>query len=67
MCHDRGNDPPSPGGIPLYLLVDRDASSVTLLSAPGTATTGSCAPLPFGKPLPLPEPFGFDLETSDLV
>ncbi|MGW3404775.1 Uma2 family endonuclease, partial [Streptomyces zhihengii] len=23
--------------------------------------------LPFGKPLPLPEPFGFDLETSNLV
>lgn len=54
-------------GIPLYLLVDRDASSVTLLSDPGNGDYRQLCTLPFGKPLPLPEPFGFDLETSDLV
>ncbi|MFJ5778713.1 Uma2 family endonuclease [Streptomyces sp. NPDC093094] len=54
-------------GIPLYLLVDRDASSLTLFSDPKTEDYREHITLPFGKPLSLPEPFGFDLETADFL
>lgn len=37
------------GGIPLYLLVDRERDAVTH---------------PFSKEMPLPDPFSFDLDTS---
>lgn len=52
------------GGIPLYLLVDREATSVTLFSDPVKDDYRELITLPFGKPLTLPEPFAFDLETS---
>ncbi|MEV8015312.1 Uma2 family endonuclease [Streptomyces sp. NPDC086554] len=55
------------GGIPLYLLIDRDESSVTLFSeAEGDDYRQLCT-LPFGKAVALPEPFGFELETSEFV
>ncbi|MFD8610899.1 Uma2 family endonuclease [Streptomyces sp. NPDC059631] len=54
-------------GIPLYLLVDRDASSVTLFSAPEHEDYRQLCTVPFGKPLALPEPFAFELETTDLL
>ncbi|GAA2270437.1 MULTISPECIES: Uma2 family endonuclease [Kitasatospora] len=54
-------------GIPLYLLVDRQANRIVLHSAPRrgdyTTTTG----VPVGDPLPLPKPFDFDLATDRLV
>lgn len=53
------------GGIPLYLLIDRDAGSVTLFSDPEDADYRQHLTIPYGKPLPLPEPFAFDLETTD--
>lgn len=53
------------GGIPLHLLVDRDASSVTLFSDPEDADYRQHLTIPYGKPLPLPQPFAFDLETGD--
>ncbi|AGK76837.1 hypothetical protein GCM10010298_07490 [Streptomyces microflavus] len=53
------------GGIPLYLLIDRDAGSVTLFSDPEGADYRQHLTIPYGKPLPLPEPFAFDLETGD--
>ncbi|MFJ8772034.1 Uma2 family endonuclease [Streptomyces microflavus] len=53
------------GGIPLYLLIDRDAGSVTLFSDPEDADYRQHLTIPYGKPLPLPEPFAFDLETGD--
>lgn len=53
--------------IPLYLLVDRDASALTLFSDPENGDYRQLTTLPFGKPLTLPEPFGFDLETADLA
>jgi len=53
------------GGIPLYLLIDRDESSVTLFSDPEDAGYRQHLTIPYGKPLPLPEPFAFDLETGD--
>lgn len=53
------------GGIPLYLLIDRDESSVTLFSDPVNDDYRQLLTIPYGKPLPLPEPFAFDLETGD--
>ncbi len=58
-CHARG-------GIPLHLLIDRDEGSVTLFSDPEDADHRQHLTIPYGKPLPLPEPFAFDLETGDL-
>lgn len=55
------------GGIPLYLLVDRDASSVTLFSDPERDDYRQHCTLPFGKPLALPEPFAFELDTTDFL
>ncbi|MFJ2817463.1 MULTISPECIES: Uma2 family endonuclease [unclassified Streptomyces] len=55
------------GGIPLYLLVDRDLSSVTLFSDPEGDDYRQHTTIPFGKAMPLPEPFGFELETADFL
>ncbi|CCK30483.1 hypothetical protein BN159_6104 [Streptomyces davaonensis JCM 4913] len=55
------------GSIPLYLLVDRDSTSVTLFSDPEKGDYREHCTRPFGKPLPLPAPFDFDLETTDLL
>lgn len=55
------------GGIPLYLLVDREASSVTLFSDPERDDYRQHCTLPFGKPLALPEPFAFELDTTDFL
>ncbi|MFJ8250999.1 Uma2 family endonuclease [Streptomyces sp. NPDC094466] len=52
------------GGIPLYLLIGRDDSSVTLFSDPENDDYRQLLTIPYGKPLPLPEPFAFDLETG---
>ncbi|MGW5254303.1 Uma2 family endonuclease [Streptomyces sp. NPDC004012] len=52
------------GGIPLYLLVDRDDSSVTLFSDPERDDYRQHCTIPFGKPLALPEPLAFELETA---
>ena len=54
-------------GIPLYLLVDREQRTVVLHSDPD-ADTGDYLTVhnaPYGKDVPLPEPFDFALETSD--
>ncbi|GGY04985.1 Uma2 family endonuclease [Streptomyces hiroshimensis] len=53
-------------GIPLYLLVDRECETVTLFSEPAGEDYGDAHRTAFGKPLPLPAPFSFDLETSEL-
>ncbi len=55
------------GGIPLYLLVDREASSVTLFSDPVRDQYRDRRTRPLGKPLCLPEPFAFDLDTADFL
>lgn len=54
-------------GIPFYLLVDRDAGTVTLYSEPSVDDYKEIFAVSFGKSLPLPEPFGFELETSDFL
>jgi Uma2 family endonuclease len=55
------------GGIPLYLLIDRDDSSLTLFSDPEKDDYRQHCTLPFGKSLALPEPFAFDLDTTDFL
>ncbi|GLW50699.1 hypothetical protein Stsp02_63600 [Streptomyces sp. NBRC 14336] len=55
------------GGIPLYLLVDRQESSITLFSDPHRGDYREQCTRPLGKPLTIPEPFAFDLDTTDFV
>ncbi len=55
------------GGIPLYVLVDRDASTVTLFSEPEDGAYRRRRFVPFGESLALPAPFGFDLETAEFL
>ncbi|MGA5141184.1 Uma2 family endonuclease [Streptomyces azureus] len=54
-------------GIPLYLLVDRDTAQVTLFSEPEQDDYREHCARPFGKPITLPEPFVFELDTTDLL
>lgn len=49
--------------IPLYLLVDRDQRRVTLFSKPRDGDYEGLS-RPFGEAIPLPAPFGFDLDTK---
>ncbi|AZM62605.1 hypothetical protein DMA10_18750 [Streptomyces sp. WAC 01420] len=55
------------GGIPLYLLVDREASAITLFSDPEKDEYRERRTRPLGKPLSLPAPFSFDLDTADFL
>ncbi|MGX1560710.1 Uma2 family endonuclease [Streptomyces sp. NPDC055506] len=55
------------GGIPFYLLVDRDASSITLFTEPERSDYHRLCTAAFGRPLTLPEPFAFDLDTTDFL
>jgi Uma2 family endonuclease len=55
------------GGIPLYLLVDRETSQITLFSDPEQDDYRQHCTVPLGKPLALPEPFAFDLDTTDFL
>ncbi|MFF8675783.1 Uma2 family endonuclease [Streptomyces sp. NPDC015242] len=54
-------------GIPLYLLVDRETAQVTVFSEPKDHDYREHCARPFGKPVTLPEPFAFDLDTADLL
>lgn len=55
------------GGVPLYLLVDRSDASLTLFSDPEKGEYRQHCTRPFGKPLALPTPFEFELDTSDFL
>lgn len=52
---------------PLYLLIDREASSATLFSDPDKGDYREHRTRPFGKALRLPEPFAIDMETADFL
>lgn len=54
-------------GLPLHLLVDRDRSTVTLFSEPSAEDYVGHTAVPFGKPVPLPAPFSFGLETVEFL
>ncbi|MFF5482822.1 Uma2 family endonuclease [Streptomyces sp. NPDC012935] len=55
------------GGIPLYLLVDRETSWITLFGNPESGDYQELHAVAFGKPLALPQPFAFDLDTTDFL
>lgn len=54
-------------GVPKYLLIDQQNRTVTLFSAPDEQAEDYMEDLRvlFGKPLDLPEPFGFSLDTAE--
>lgn len=52
-------------GIPLYLLVDREAGEVVLFSQPADGEYHARLSQPFGKGVELPKPFGFTLDTGE--
>jgi Uma2 family endonuclease len=54
-------------GIPLYLLVDGRQKTVTLFSRPDGTKYHRREDVDFGETLHIPEPFGFDLTTGDLL
>ncbi|TDC26472.1 Uma2 family endonuclease [Streptomyces sp. 8K308] len=54
-------------GIPLYLLVDRDQETVTLFGRPERDDYAKVVPAAFGRSVPLPDPFGFELDTGDFL
>jgi Uma2 family endonuclease len=53
-------------GIPVYLLVDREAGEVTVFSEPDGVRYETTKTVPFGKPVTLPEPVGITLDTEPL-
>ncbi|MGP3974939.1 Uma2 family endonuclease [Streptomyces sp. 8N114] len=55
------------GGIPLYLLIDRERGAVTLFSEPDNDDYQQVVTMPFGKEIALPEPFSMTLETTDFA
>ncbi|MEU5824165.1 Uma2 family endonuclease [Streptomyces sp. NPDC047803] len=55
------------GPIPLYLLVDREESSVTLFRDPEGDDYRQHCTVPFGKPVRLPSPFDLELKTEDFL
>ncbi|POX42024.1 hypothetical protein C3486_07080 [Streptomyces sp. Ru73] len=52
-------------GIPCYLLIDRTAGSAVLCTEPAGDHYGRVETVEFSKVLTLPEPLGFDLDTSE--
>ncbi|MFE2726589.1 Uma2 family endonuclease [Kitasatospora sp. NPDC059327] len=52
--------------IPCYLLVDRGEGTVTLFTGPEGEDYITRSQVPFGKPLDLPAPFSFTLDTAPL-
>ncbi|RAY14865.1 Uma2 family endonuclease [Actinomadura craniellae] len=53
--------------IPLYLLIDRDRHTVTLFGDPEADDYTTSHSGAFGKPIDLPAPFSFTLDTTDFV
>ncbi|MFJ3215815.1 hypothetical protein ACIPLC_07850 [Kitasatospora sp. NPDC086801] len=52
---------------PLYLLIDREKSRVSLFSKPHREEYTEVHLAAFGEPLPLPDPFGFELDTEPFL
>lgn len=51
-------------GIPCYLLIDREAGTVIVYSEPSEDRYTRAAEIEISKTVALPEPLGFDLDTS---
>lgn len=54
-------------GIPVYLLVDRHRRQAVVHWAPTAGRYTHESSVAYGEKLALPEPFGFDLDTSELA
>ncbi|MFZ3558535.1 Uma2 family endonuclease [Streptomyces sp. BH055] len=52
-------------GIPVYLLIDREAGQITVCAAPEGDDYATKASYKLGLTVPLPEPLGFDLDTAE--
>lgn len=53
-------------GIPVYLLIDRDANTFVVHSDPHDGTYTQTVPHPYGATVQLPDPVGITLETEKL-
>ncbi|WUH95882.1 Uma2 family endonuclease [Streptomyces sp. NBC_00433] len=54
-------------GIPVFLLIDRDAGEITVHSEPGNGAYQMRVTVPFGKAVSLPAPVGIELDTAQLL
>ncbi|MEU2288892.1 Uma2 family endonuclease [Streptomyces sp. NPDC013178] len=52
-------------GIPVYLLIDREAGEVTVHSEPSGDQYAKASKCKLGLTVPLPAPLGFDLDTAE--
>src|SRR5690606_41100045 len=52
---------------PVYLLIDPLRATVTLYTAPEDGGYRKSETAAFGRPLAVPDPFGFDLDTARLL
>ena len=52
--------------IPVYLLIDRDSSTVVVYSEPKESRYQQMVSHPWGTPVELPHPLGFTLDTEEL-
>lgn len=50
--------------VPVYLIVDMQDSEITCFWDPSPHGYRSRKTVSFGEPLPVPEPFGFELDTT---
>ncbi|WP_405706393.1 Uma2 family endonuclease [Streptomyces sp. NBC_00069] len=50
--------------VPVHLVVDMQASEITCFSDPSPHGYQFRKTVPFGAPLPVPDPFGFDVDSS---
>ena len=50
--------------VPVYLILDMKSEEVTMFWDPSPKGYRSCTAVPFGKPLHVPAPFDFDLDTG---
>ncbi len=62
----RGTRPAAEATIPVYLLIDRDHSTVTVFSDPKDGQYQQTLSRPWGAPVELPAPVGFTLDTEKL-
>ncbi len=53
--------------IPLYLLIDRERSQISLFSTPHRDEYTEVHLAAFGEPLALPAPLGFELDTKEFL
>jgi Uma2 family endonuclease len=53
--------------VPVYLVLDMQVKEITAFWGPSPKGYRSRTTVPFGKPLPVPAPFDFELDTSEFA